>query len=79
MMVRVLRDHEVIDEVTFSVIVPVHNAPEYLERRITAVSEPFSAPAVQVVAGHTRLETDTLWSKAFALRGASRCAEDPSR
>jgi len=33
-MVRVLHDHEVIDDVTFSVMVPVHNTAEYLERRI---------------------------------------------
>jgi hypothetical protein len=34
---------------------------------LNALLEPFSDPAVQVVAGHTHLETDTLWSKAFAL------------
>lgn len=34
---------------------------------LSALLQPFSDPAVQVVAGHTHLETDTLWSKAFAL------------
>jgi glycosyltransferase involved in cell wall biosynthesis len=37
MMVRVLHDHEVIDDVTFSVIVPVHNTAAHLERCITAL------------------------------------------
>ena len=34
---------------------------------LNALLEPFADPAVQAVAGHTHLETDTLWSKAFAL------------
>jgi len=34
---------------------------------LNALLAPFSDPAVQVVAGHTHLETSTLWSKAFAL------------
>jgi glycosyltransferase involved in cell wall biosynthesis len=37
MMVRVLHDYEVIDDVTFSVIVPVHNTAEHLERCMAAL------------------------------------------
>jgi glycosyltransferase involved in cell wall biosynthesis len=37
MMVRLLHDREVIDDVTFSVIVPVHNTAEHLERCIAAL------------------------------------------
>jgi glycosyltransferase involved in cell wall biosynthesis len=37
MMVRVLHNHEVIDDVTFSVIVPVHNTAAHLERCISAL------------------------------------------
>jgi hypothetical protein len=35
MIAGVLHDHEVIDDVTFSAIVPVHKMAEDLERRIT--------------------------------------------
>lgn len=34
---------------------------------LPALLEPFTDPAVQVVAGHTSLEADSLWSRAFAL------------
>ena len=34
---------------------------------LQALLEPFTDPAVQVVAGHTSLEADSLWSRAFAL------------
>jgi glycosyltransferase involved in cell wall biosynthesis len=37
MMVRLLHDHEVIDDVTVSVIVPVHNTAAHLERCIAAL------------------------------------------
>ena len=34
---------------------------------LAALLEPFTDPAVQAVAGHTSLEADSLWSRAFAL------------
>jgi hypothetical protein len=52
---------------TFTVVEPVHDTAGHLERCIAALLVPFADPAIDVVAGHTHIQTDSVYSKAVAL------------